>query len=188
MTGPELPPIYTKTGDDGTTGQLFGGRLSKADPIVEICGTLDEAVAALGLARATLTENGLAEIALGIQRGLFVLAADVSANPRAREALVPGVSAATPEMTAALETSIDSLLAGHPLQPVFLVPGATLPSAALDLARTSVRRAERRAVAARESGTAITIPVLTYLNRASDLLYVLARRAAGDAEEPRSHD
>ncbi len=94
------PPIYTKTGDDGTTGLLFGGRVSKADPVIEACGTLDEAVAALGLGRANLEDAGLQEIVLALQRGLFAAAAEIAANPRARDRLIPGISSVTAEMTA----------------------------------------------------------------------------------------
>lgn len=181
------PPIYTKTGDDGSTGLLFGGRVSKGDPLIGICGTLDEAVAALGLARAASTDQQLRAAILDCQRGLFVAAADLAANPRARERLTPGVSLLTPEMTAALEQTIDRLVAERPLRPVFVVAGATLNSAALDLARTVLRRAERLIVAARETGTPIESHVLAYVNRASDLLYVLARWAAGEDDEPLSH-
>jgi cob(I)alamin adenosyltransferase len=184
MTG---TPIYTRTGDDGTTGLLFGGRTSKADPLIEVCGTIDEAVAALGLARATGADPELHAAILECQRGLFVAAADIAANPRARDRLTPRVSAVTAPMTAELERSIDQQLAGHPLAPAFIVPGATLTSAALDLARTVLRRAERRLVAAGEAGAPVSATVLAYLNRASDLLYVLARRAAGDRDEPLSH-
>jgi cob(I)alamin adenosyltransferase len=182
------PPIYTKTGDDGTTGLLFGGRVSKADPVMEACGALDEAVAALGLARASLQWGELEAVVLDLQRGLFVMAADLAANPRERERLVPGISAATATMTAALEQTIDRLVAQQPLRPAFVVPGATTASAALDLARTFLRRAERRIVAAREAGMSPSAPVMTYLNRASDLTYVLARRAAGGQDELLSHD
>jgi cob(I)alamin adenosyltransferase len=183
------PPIYTKTGDDGTTGRLFGGRVSKADPVIEACGTLDEAVAALGLARAALDDgDDLRAIVLDLQRGLFVAAADIAANPRARDRLVPGISEVTAEMTAGLEQRIDRLVAERPLRPAFVVPGATPASAALDLARTFVRRAERNLVAARDAGVPLGAALMTYLNRASDLAYVLARRAAGDGDEPLSHD
>jgi cob(I)alamin adenosyltransferase len=183
------PPIYTKTGDDGTTGRLFGGRVSKADRVIEACGTLDEAVAALGIARAALeSDDDLRAIVLALQRGLFVAAADVAANPRARDRLVPGISEVTAEMTAELEQRIDRLVAEQPLRPAFVVPGATPASAALDLARTFVRRAERGLVAARDDGTPLSAALMTYLNRASDLAYVLARRAAGDSDEPLSHD
>jgi cob(I)alamin adenosyltransferase len=182
------PPIYTKTGDDGTTGLLFGGRVSKADPVMEACGALDEAVAALGLARASVQWGELEAVVLDLQRGLFVMAADLAANPRERERLVPGISAVTATMTAALERMIDRLVAEQPLRPAFVVPGATTASAALDLARTFLRRAERRIVAAREAGMSPSPPVMTYLNRASDLTYVLARRAAGGQDELLSHD
>jgi cob(I)alamin adenosyltransferase len=94
----------------------------------------------------------------------------------------------TVDMTAALERSIDRLVAEQPLRPAFVVPGATPASAALDLARTSLRRAERAMVAARRAGLALGAPLTTYLNRSSDLAYVLARRAAGDHDEPLSHD
>ena len=82
------PPIYTKTGDDGTTGRLFGGRVSKADPAIEVCGAMDEAVAALGLARPALEARPKA-VVLNLQRGLFVAAAEIAANPRARDRLIP---------------------------------------------------------------------------------------------------
>jgi len=188
MNDPSRPPIYTKTGDDGTTGLLFGGRVSKADPLMEACGTLDEAVSALGLARATLEDDALATIVIDLQRGLFVAAADVAANPRARGRLVAGTSLVTADMTALLEETIDRLLAEHPLRPAFVVPGATLPAAALDLARTFLRRAERRLVAARESGIPLSDALTVYLNRSSDLVYVLARRAAGESDEQLSHE
>jgi len=184
----DTPPLYTKTGDDGTTGLLFGGRTSKADPVIEMCGAIDEAVAALGLARASLDDPALAATVLDLQRGLFVAAADLAANPHARDRLVPGVSLLTPAMTAALEQSIDRLVAAHPLRPAFVVPGATAASAALDLARTFLRRAERRLVAARYSDVPDSAALLAYLNRASDLAYALARAAAAGHEEPLSHE
>lgn len=187
MSADEGPPIYTKTGDDGSTGRLFGGRVSKADPVIELCGTVDEAVAALGLARAFLDDE-LAEPVFALQRGLFVVAAEIAANPRERDRLVAGVSRVSAEMTAALEATIDRLVAERPLRPAFVVPGANASSAALDLARTSLRRAERQLVAARQRDVAIEPALIAYVNRASDLAYVLASRAAGAADEPLSHD
>ncbi len=181
--------IYTKLGDDGSTGLLFGGRVAKDDPLVDTVGAVDEAVAALGIARAGTADDALAAAILQIQRDLFVVAADLAANPRARDRLVPGVSLVTPQQTARIEHDIDELVRVRPLRPVFVVPGANPVSAALDLARTVVRRAERRLVAVRTGRTADThAQVLAYLNRVSDLLYVLARHAAGDHEEPVSHD
>lgn len=180
--------IYTKTGDDGSTGRLFGGRVSKGHDLMEAVGAVDETVAALGLARAAGLDDEIADIVVRLQRELFVVGADLSANPRARNRLSPGLSEVTAEMVDALEQTIDHLVAAHPLRSVFIVPGATSASASLDLARTMVRRAERRAVAARESGSPVSEACATYLNRASDLLYVMARVAAGEDQEPASHD
>ena len=180
--------IYTKTGDDGTTGLLYGGRVPKDDGLVGVCGDLDEAVAALGAARAAGLEPRLAQLVLRLQRELFASAADLAANPRQRHRLVPDISLVTAQMTAGLEQLIDDLVAERPLRPVFVVPGATQAGALLDLARAVVRRAERHAIQARTGGRPVSDEVLRYLNRLSDLLFVLARHAAGDAEEPASHD
>jgi len=177
-----MPRIYTKTGDDGTTGLLFGGRVSKADPVAEACGTIDEAVAALGLARALAEEPALEEGVLQVQRELFVLGADLATNPAERARLEPGISLVTPEMVTRLETWIDELVLAHPLPQAFIVPGANAVSATVDVARGIVRRAERRVVDLREAGTEVNEAVLRYLNRLSDLLFVLARIEAGDAE------
>ena len=181
-----MTKIYTKTGDDGTTGLLFGGRVSKADALVDAYGDLDEAVSALGVARAACQDGELAAALLRLQRGLFVAAADLAANPHARDRLVPGISRVGPEQVDELEQEIDRLVAERPLRPVFVVPGANPASAALDLGRAVLRRAERHAVRAAGEGHEVSPQVIAYLNRLGDLLYVLARRAAGD-EEPPSH-
>ncbi|MGH8801327.1 MAG: cob(I)yrinic acid a,c-diamide adenosyltransferase [Casimicrobiaceae bacterium] len=183
--------IYTKLGDDGSTGLLFGGRISKADPLIDALGTIDETVAALGLARASAADRILAGRILQIQRELFVAAADLAASAHARDRLVPEVSRVTAAMTARIESLIDELMLQRPLRPVFIVPGANPTSAALDLARTTVRRAERRLVASEtrpDLRQHANPQVLAYLNRVSDLLFVLARHAAGDDEEPLSHE
>ena len=182
-----MPRIYTKTGDDGTTGLLFGGRVSKADPVPEACGTLDEAVAALGLARSLADERTFEEGVLQVQRELFAVGADLATNPAERARLEPGVSLVTPEMVSRLETWIDELVLAHPLPQAFIVPGANPVSATLDVARGIVRRAERRVVDIRDSGAHVNEAVLRYLNRLSDLLFVLARIEAGEAE-PRSRE
>lgn len=183
--------IYTKLGDDGSTGLLFGGRISKADPLIKTVGSIDETVAALGQARASSTDAGLCEIILRVQRDLFVVAADLIANPHARDRLISGVSLVTAEMITQIESLIDQLVAQRPLRPVFIVPGANASSAALDLARAVVRRAEHNLVAYRLHVGAdhpINPQARNYLNRVSDLLFVLARHAAGDDEEPVSHE
>lgn len=179
-----MPRIYTRTGDDGSTGRLFGGRVSKADLATEAYGTVDEAVAELGVARALL-EGDAAERILGLQRDLFVVGADLAANPTERAKLEPGVSLVTGEMVARLEALIDAEVERRPLPQEFIVPGSDPTSAALDVARVVVRRAERASVRLRDAGGPVHDDLLHYLNRLSDLLFVLARSAAG-GPEPRS--
>ncbi|HUG87536.1 MAG TPA: cob(I)yrinic acid a,c-diamide adenosyltransferase [Actinomycetota bacterium] len=176
--------IYTKTGDDGTTGLLYGGRISKSDLAAEAYGTVDEATAHLGLARANIPDPAARRLILEVQRDLFVVGADLATNPDGRRKLKPGVSLATAEMVERLEGTIDALVEVSPLPEHFVVPGANPGSAALDAARATVRRAERRAVALRESGREVNPEALRYLNRLSDLLFVLARSHAGGPEEP----
>lgn len=177
--------IYTRTGDDGTTGLFYGGRVSKADPAPEAYGSVDEAVAALGVARAMAAQDrSLSAALLRFQRDLFVVGADLATNPDQRDRLKPEESLVTQEMVDRLERLIDLEVEAHPLPRFFVVPGANPVSAALDAARTAVRRAERRAVELKEGGGTATHEVLRYLNRLSDLLFVLARREAGGLEEP----
>lgn len=176
--------IYTKTGDDGTTGLLYGGRISKADPAAEAYGSVDESVAALGMARAFAPDAGAAALILRLQRELFVVGADLAANPDGRTKLTEGVSLVTADMVAGLESLIDATVEAHPLPNEFIVPGANPVSAALDLARTLVRRAERRTVELGSAGRTVNPDARRYLNRLSDLLFVLARWQAGGPEEP----
>lgn len=183
--------IYTKLGDDGSTGLLFGGRTSKADPLIKTVGSIDETVAALGQARASSTDTTLRERILHVQRDLFVVAADLIANPHARDRLTPGVSLVTADMITHVESLIDQWVTQRPLRPVFIVPGANMTSAALDLARSIVRRAEHDLVAYQlHAGPdhPVNPQARNYLNRVSELLYVLARHAAGDQEEPINHE
>ena len=177
-----VPRIYTRQGDDGTTGLLYGGRVSKADPVTEACGTVDEAVAILGLARAHTGDPEAERELLGLQRELFVVGADLATNPDERGKLEPGVSLVTEEMTGRVEARIDELVAAHPLPNAFVVPGANPASASLDVARSVIRRAERRVVEILDSGAEVNDAALRYLNRLSDLLFVLARVAAGETE------
>ena len=176
--------IYTKTGDDGTTGSLYGGRISKADLAAEAYGTVDEAVADLGLARASTEDPDTRALLLAIQRDLFVVGADLATNPSERAKLKPRVSLVVPEMVRGLEERIDALVLARPLPEEFIVPGADPVSAAIDAARTTVRRAERRTVALGEAGREVNLEAIRYLNRLSDLLFVLARAAPGGPEEP----
>jgi cob(I)alamin adenosyltransferase len=177
-----MPRIYTKTGDDGTTGLLFGGRVGKDDLVTEAYGTTDEAIAALGLARALTHDETIAADVLGLQRALFVVGADLATNPEERDRLEPGISLVTDDMVGALEAQIDAFVAERPLPQVFIVPGANPASAAIDLARSIVRRAERAVVALERADRAPNPAVRVYLNRLSDLLFVLARRQANEDE------
>jgi cob(I)alamin adenosyltransferase len=176
--------IYTKTGDDGTTGMLYGGRAPKDDPAVEAYGSVDEAVAHLGSARALSNNPALQAILLEAQRDLFVVGADLATNPDQRSKLRPGMSLVTGSMIENIERIIDETVAEHPLPQEFIVPGANTASAALDVARTAIRRAERRAIELRDEGREVNPEALRYLNRLSDLVFVLARWEAGGSEEP----
>jgi cob(I)alamin adenosyltransferase len=177
-----MPRIYTKTGDDGTTGLLYGGRIPKDDPATEAYGTTDEAVAILGLARAFSEEEMMRTDILTLQRELFVVGADLATNPGERGRLEPEVSLVTSAMVSRLERRIDDLVSLRPLPAVFIVPGANPASAALDVARSVVRRAERHVVSLERAGRDVNPEVRRYLNRLSDLLFVLARWEAGESE------
>jgi cob(I)alamin adenosyltransferase len=178
-----MPRIYTKTGDDGTTGLLYGGRVPKDDPATEAYGTTDEAVAVLGLARSLVDDETLAADLLTLQRELFVVGADLATNPRERGKLREGVSLVTEDMVRGLEGRIEDLVAQRPLPEVFVVPGANPASAALDVARSVIRRAERQVVSLeREAMRYVNPEVRRYLNRLSDLIFVLARWQAGESE------
>lgn len=180
--------IYTKTGDDGTTGLLYGGRVSKCDDLVEACGDIDEAVAVLGVVRANTKSSELTKVLLRLQRELFVVAADLAANPRQRQRLVAGTSSVSAGMVSGIEQTIDAMVSIRPLRTVFVVPGTTSTEAGLDVARAVVRRAERHVIRARVAGRRVDDDVLRYLNRLSDLLYVIARQAVGEVMEPASHE
>lgn len=172
--------IYTRKGDTGTTGLLFGGaRISKADLRTDAYGTTDEAVSALGLARAALDGGPLAELVLRLQRELFVVGAELATHVDKRQKLTDGVTRVTADMVTALEHEIDALEAKHPMPVEFVIPGESLAGAAIDLARTSVRRAERRAVALSADDGLPDSQVVPYLNRMADLLFVVARAADG---------
>jgi cob(I)alamin adenosyltransferase len=164
--------IYTRRGDDGTTGLYHGGRVRKDEPLVAAYGTVDEAQAFLGLARAEAGPGTpLDELLIGLERDLWVLMADLATGEANRDSLEPGRSSVTAEMVVALEDRIDALNAEVTMPAEFVVPGQNRVAALLDVARTVVRRAERLALAAAPSGA----HVVPYLNRLSDLLWTMAR-------------
>jgi cob(I)alamin adenosyltransferase len=191
VTGERLreSAVATGRGDDGSTGLLFGGeRISKDDARTEAYGTIDEAVAALGLARARLglkEEYGvlspglrpLRDLVLRFQRELFVAAAELATNPTAWDRLEDGVTRVSAGMVRGVEDVLSELESRVVMPKEFVVPGETPTSAALELARTILRRAERRAVSLGRDGLLPGPYLLPYLNRLADLLWVLARAA-----------
>jgi cob(I)alamin adenosyltransferase len=164
--------ISTRRGDDGTTGLLHGGRVKKDSARIETNGVIDEAQAALGLARAEVRGSPLDDELAGLERGLWVVMAEVATASRNRRKLVAGATLVTEEMVDALERRVHELEACGAMPSEFIVPGQSRPSAALDLARTVIRRAERKAVALRMGAGSQVVP---YLNRLSDLCWLLAR-------------
>lgn len=175
---PAVVRIYTKKGDDGTTGLYYGGRVRKDAPNIEVNGAVDEAQAALGVARAAAGSGGeLDELLVGIERDLWVLMAEVATAPDNRHKLEARSSLVTGDMVERLEHVIDGLMDRFDMPSEFVVPGQTTESAQLDVARTVVRRAERLAVAA---GLPTESFVGPYLNRLSDLLWAAARWQEGE--------
>lgn len=172
--------IYTRKGDDGTTGLLYGGRVPKHSPVIEANGAVDEAQAALGMARAQCTAaSELGADLLAIEGDLWVLMAEVATAAKNRHKLK---SVVTPAMVEALEARIDEIAERFEMPTQFVVPGGNPVSAALDVARTVVRRAERLVVAADVDEGSLVGP---YLNRLSDLLWTMARWQEGEHVEAR---
>ena len=181
--------VATGKGDDGSTGLLFGGeRIQKDDLRTEAYGTIDEAVAALGLARAELAIkaqdgvlnpglSGLGELILRFQRELFVAAAELATNPDAWDRQVDGQTRVSQAMVDGVDEVLRDMEAHITMPREFVVPGETLTSAALEIARTVLRRAERRVVSLGREGLIPGNHLLPYLNRLADLLWVLARAA-----------
>jgi cob(I)alamin adenosyltransferase len=177
--------IYTKTGDDGETGLFGGGRVSKDNLRVAAYGEVDEVNAALGLARALDPQEFADALLQRIQRDLFTIGAELATpDPdKLRKALARSGAAIAASDVTALEGAIDSQEAR--LEPLknFILPGGTPKSATLHLARTVCRRAER-AVVALARDEQVSPAILQYLNRLSDLLFVLARAANAHAGRP----
>ncbi len=179
--------IATKRGDKGTTGLLYGGRVRKDSARIECNGAVDEAQAALGFARALVASEKASgpggfstaegdELLVAVERDLWVLLAEVATPPSKRNRLREGVSLVSPAMLARLDGGVEALEAAEVMPSEFVVPGENPASAALDLARTVVRRAERRAVRLESAEGSLVVP---YLNRLSDLCWLLARALEG---------
>ncbi|MHB8243921.1 MAG: cob(I)yrinic acid a,c-diamide adenosyltransferase [Acidimicrobiales bacterium] len=180
--------IATKRGDSGTTGLLYGGRVRKDSIRIECNGAVDEAQSTLGVARALIAASKVSGpkgyskaeldgLLVRIERDLWVLMAEVATAPAKRSKLVEGRSLVTKEMVDELDRLVLDLEAAGVMPKEFVVPGQSQASAALDLARATVRRAERQAV---RLGVVEGSFVLPYLNRLSDLCWLLARAVEGD--------
>jgi len=170
--------IVTKTGDQGTSALMYNRRVSKCHPRFEACGTVDELNAALGLARATSTDDFTREHLLATQKDLVVLMGElVTVEEDLPRYMKDGFSLVSAAMTGRLEKAVKELEARNLSFHDWATPGANHPAAALDVARTVCRRAERRVCALCESGELRSNEPLIYLNRLSDLLWLLARNA-----------
>ncbi|PKB82356.1 MAG: ATP:cob(I)alamin adenosyltransferase [SAR202 cluster bacterium Io17-Chloro-G9] len=181
--------VYTKFGDKGETSLLYGGRVSKNNPHSEAYGITDEAVSAMGLARSLSEDTRVKDTLRDLQRDLFTIAAELATDPGKYELFQQHFKPVTPEMVESLENTIDSLEEDVDMPKVFILPGGTPASSAMDMARCIIRTAERRVVALREENLLTNDYILAYLNRLGDLLFVLARyqdrelpieRATGD--------
>jgi cob(I)alamin adenosyltransferase len=166
----------------------------KDDPRIEACGAIDEAVAAIGMARAELASmapggdlpalfGDMPDLLLRLQRELFAAGAELAVNPEARERLEDDTTRVSAAMVESLGRTLRTFESGVDLPREFVVPGATRLSAALEVARTVVRRAERRSIAAFRADPGSGSHLVPYLNRLADLLWILARAAeAGEAQ------
>lgn len=164
--------LYTKTGDDGTTGLFGGGRVRKASQRVEAYGTVDELNAAIGLARATKLETNTATVLTRVQIDLFTLGAELACVPGKEDKL--SMALVSPADAERLEHAIDEAEVGLPPLKHFVLPGGTAEAAFLHNARTICRRAERCVLGLEDAPARSDLVI--YLNRLSDLLFVLARR------------
>jgi cob(I)alamin adenosyltransferase len=176
--------IATKTGDDGTTALMYGRRVSKTDVRVAAYGTVDELNAALGFVRATVGEAQIRDAVLAIQKELVVLMGELAVADEDRERYAKGgYQFVGTQMVDALTAMIDDIEKNHRVTyDGWATPGATPGSAALDMARTTCRRAERHVIALRETGAEVNGEIVRYLNRLSDLCWLWARWVETRAE------
>lgn len=171
--------IATRTGDDGTTSLLYGQRVAKDHPLIEAVGAFDELNAAIGFAKATATDDAQKALLEFIQKDLVALMGELACAEAdaARFAESKFQKIGEPELTR-LDAAIATLEARAIKFDGWATPGANLPAAALDLARTAARRAERRLVALPAQGRSVRRVQLQFVNRVSDLLWLMARAAS----------
>ncbi len=178
-----MASIATRTGDAGQTGLMYNRRVSKSHPRVEAYGSVDELNAALGWARAASRMPFLAERILGIQKDLVALMGELATGVEDLPRYVrDGFHLVTADQVTQLDRWVAEIEAQNVSFKGWATPGATPAAAALDLARTTCRRAERRVVALHESGQLENAQILIFLNRLSDLLWLMARWAETQAE------
>ena len=177
--------IATKTGDHGMTGLIYGRRVPKNDPRIETCGTLDELNAALGLARAAGPDEFIAGNLLWIQKSLVQVMGEIGVLPEDLPRYVKdGHGLVTPALTARLDALVKEIEARDISFKGWATPGDSAPAAALDLARTVCRRAERRVCGLQAAGGLTNPEIMIFLNRLSDLLWLFARLAETKTSQP----
>jgi cob(I)alamin adenosyltransferase len=178
--------IATKTGDNGSTALMYGRRVSKCHPRVEAYGTVDELNATLGLARAASQHRLLRERLADIQKDLIVLMGELATKQEDMERYAAnGFSVVTPQMTAKLDALVQQIESKNPTFRDWATPGDNISSAALDLARTVCRRAERRVCALQEAEKLKNAEIIVFLNRLSDALWLLARWMESEESPPK---
>ena len=175
MTSSHRKKVYTKYGDEGQTSLLYGGRISKNDPHTEAYGITDEAVSAMGLARALSQDARGKDILKMLQGELFTVAAELATEPTRYDLFKRHFKPVELEMVTRMEESIDDLEREVEMPKVFILPGGSAASAAIDMSRCLIRTAERRVVALNELGKLTNPVIISYMNRLGDLLFVLAR-------------
>ena len=176
---------FNKKGDKGETSLLYGARVAKCDDRCEAYGTIDEAVSMLGLAK-NFCQPEVKDIVSGLQRDLFIVGTELATPQERYSELAAKGKVVKPEMVQRLEDLIEDFEAKIEMPHEFIIPGACVSAAALDVARTIIRRAERRAVAFKQSGQFVNEEILKYLNRLADLVFTLARyqEKVGDGNNP----
>jgi len=179
---------FNKRGDQGETSLLYGGRVPKSSPRTEAYGTIDEAVSALGLARALSGDDRVRSLIVRFQRELFSVAAEMATDRDHYDDLLHKFGVIGDEQVSRIEGFINELEAEIEMPKTFVLPGEEASAAALDLARTIIRRCERRAVGLMADGLIQNPAILAYLNRLADFTFTLARyaeqKAAGSHADP----
>ena len=165
---------FNKKGDKGETSLLYGTRVAKCDDRCEVYGTIDEAVSMLGLAKIFCRPE-VKDIVSSLQRDLFIIGAEMATPEEHYQQMVARGNVITPGMVQRLEDLINDFEDKIDMPREFIIPGACVSSAALDVARAMVRRAERRAVTFGQTGKPTNEEILKYLNRLADLIFTLAR-------------